>query len=225
MKERPILMSGPNIPPLLDGSKTQTRRALRASLVESINFMGGNGDDELATIDSADIKFMEWRDDDGKVHGPEWCVASAEYPEEGVVPLGQCPHGVPGDRLWVKETWMHREGGVMRDAAGGVEDSFDDEIIYRAAQPNAIGRWKPSIFMPRWASRILLEVTAIRVERLQDISEADAWAEGCEGYDDDVTGGKSGYREYAELWESINGAGSWLENPWVWVVEFKRIEP
>ena len=74
--------------------------------------------------------------------------------------------------------------------------------------------------MPRWASRISLEVTGVRVERLQDISEKDAWAEGSEGYDDDVTGGKSGYSEFHDLWESINGPGSWDANPWVWVVSF-----
>jgi len=75
-----------------------------------------------------------------------------------------------------------------------------------------------------WVRETCLEVTSVRVERLQDISEKDCWAEGCEGTDDDVTGGRSGYRQYLALWESINGPGSWDANPWVWVIEFQRID-
>jgi hypothetical protein len=128
-----------------------------------------------------------------------------------------CPYGQPGDRLWVREAFAF----CLADKFGPTPDS----VIYRADEGNADWPhgWKPSIHMPRCASRITLEVTAVRVERLNDISEKDAWAEGCEGFDDDVTGGKSGYLEFAELWESINGPGSWDANPWVWVVEFRKL--
>jgi len=125
-----------------------------------------------------------------------------------------CPYGQPGDRLWVRETWAphpdfpettHR--GVYR---------ADPECKYDVA------RWRPSIHMPRWASRILLEITGVRVERLQDISEADAVAEGISQHY--AEGRRVSCRvAYAWLWESINGAGSWDANSWVWVVEFRRI--
>ena len=137
----------------------------------------------------------------------------------------RCPYGRPGDTLWVRETWQAVSGN---DRARHImtHPRPDRGWLEYAATPRAdepAYKWRPSIHMPRWASRITLEVTGVRVERLQDISEADAWAEGCEGYDDDVTGGKSGYREYCELWEKINGKGSWDLNPWVWVVEFKGV--
>ncbi|MFN8993924.1 MAG: hypothetical protein ACK5X3_09750, partial [Pseudomonadota bacterium] len=143
-----------------------------------------------------------------------------------------CPYGQPGDRLWVREAWLTVDG---------------ESAFYRADYaPDAKGErdhgvsWRPAMFMPRWASRIELKVTGIRVERLQDISEADAVAEGVERT---VTG--DGWRRYCNdeqqeaagltpcssaigsfqsLWESINGPGAWGANPWVWVVEFRRIE-
>lgn len=129
----------------------------------------------------------------------------------------QCPYGHPGDRLWVREAW----------APCG--PSPCDGALYRAefdSGPLSI-KFKPSIFMPRWASRITLEIVSVRVERLQDISEADCWAEGIHEVrsagDDhgDLRG--SVRQDYQALWESINGDGSWDENPWVWAVEFKRI--
>lgn len=150
--------------------------------------------------------------------------------------VGRCPYGQPGDRLWVRERWKHIEGGGIYDAAGGLMDSHEDETIYWATRPSYPGPWKPSIHMPRWASRITLEITGVRVEQLQDISEADAIAEGvgqvvreklprvqqCGEYDaidvDPVA-------EYRGLWEAINGDGSWETNPWVWVVEFKGNPP
>ena len=126
-----------------------------------------------------------------------------------------------------------------------LEDSRDGngaQTYYRASQireqmpevervmaKNGV-RWKPSIYMPRWASRITLEVTGVRVERLQDISEADAIAEGCSLECMTPTGDDSGSAihgpgGYIALWESINGPGSWDVNPWLWVVEFKRVTP
>ncbi len=131
-----------------------------------------------------------------------------------------------GDRLYVRETWL--DDGETKDSP---------QWIYRADNenyPRHEGQnWKPSIFMPRAASRILLEVTDVRVERLQEIGEADAKAEGVEP---DVDAGywkgyifpgvyDSAKKSFASLWQSINGLGSWDQNPWVWVVSFKRIEP
>lgn len=145
-----------------------------------------------------------------------------------------CPYGKPGDRLWVRETWnvgddKHNYYVQYRADSDGVEHQHsrsklnpgDEFLLERWA--NKTDEWNPSIFMPRWASRITLEITDVRVERLQDISERDAWAEGCLGTDDDVTGGISGYSEYYKLWESINGkTAPWSSNPWVWVLTFKR---
>jgi hypothetical protein len=122
---------------------------------------------------------------------------------------GLCPYGHPGDRLWVRETWRPVN-----------EVHADYAADYNASDLGSLGPWKPSIHMPRWASRITLEIVSVRVERLQDISEGDAIAEGVGG-DVTVTPCFSVDR-YRELWESINGPGSWEANPWVWVVEFKR---
>lgn len=130
-----------------------------------------------------------------------------------------CPYGKPGDRLWVRETWgrIHYEG-------------IDEQptYFYRAdetdAERDALVKWRPSIHMPRAASRITLDVINVRVQRLQQIGEPDARAEGVgegpqEGW---VTGPVVAF---ADLWDSINGRDAWLINPWVWVVEFKVIKP
>lgn len=129
-----------------------------------------------------------------------------------------CPYGKPGDRLWVKETFVA---------------PVDGKPVYRASIPYGnldchFKPWRPSIFMPRKASRITLEITSIRVERLNDISEEDAKAEGAEIQKETpggwvICGPRIGsYREgYRWLWEQINGADSWDANPWVWVIEFK----
>lgn len=145
---------------------------------------------------------------------------------------GKCyPYGQPGDRLWVRETFAH---GIHAMAAKRDEDG---PFVYAATdQPQARlqDKWKPSIFMPRCASRLTLEITRVRVEQLQDISEADAMAEGCtKNHNGYFWGGPlkaGGLKQmatatdaYRTLWESINGAGSWDLNPWCWCVEFRRI--
>jgi hypothetical protein len=128
-----------------------------------------------------------------------------------------CPYGTPGDRLWVRETWAHE-----RDGTGCPDDTG---VLYRATDPGwddeGTGlRWRPSIFMPRIASRILLEITDVRVQRLQEISDEDARAEG---YD---RRSHAFPREwFALLWERIHGPGSWDANPWVWAITFRRIQP
>jgi len=113
----------------------------------------------------------------------------------------KCPYGQPGDRLWVRETFAESRSGVIYRAAPMFDDCEEGDVSWK---------WKPSIHMPRWASRITLEITAVRVERLQDISEEDAKREG---FPDVV--------HFYELWTILNGKESWRANPWVWVVEFK----
>jgi hypothetical protein len=139
-----------------------------------------------------------------------------------------CPYGVPGDRLWVKETWaIVCAGEVQRLPAFEYEkvntkdlSAYLDpecDLVYRADVHNDIRGWRPPRYMPKWASRILLEITGVRVERVQDIGEADAKAEGCMG----------GLPVFSHLWDSIHKGKEgreWEANPWVWVIEFKRVE-
>lgn len=142
-----------------------------------------------------------------------------------------CPYGVPGSRLWVRETWAHH---VQAQSA---ERDEDGPFVYAADGPQALqarlaSKWTPGIHMFRWASRITLEITAVRVERLQDISEADAQAEGVE-YSERFGGYCIGEAQhfnshdpresYWSLWEAINGPGSVEANPWVWCLSFKRV--
>jgi hypothetical protein len=214
MKKRPILFKGEMVRAILDGTKTQTRRIVKPQ-------------PEITSDDDCRVKI------NGNHHtGP------SDYLLKDVLPRFACPYGQPGDRLWVREKWAapvllnesppsEMDSWVMDGlcwrlwyAADGFRSQLKEPIIEGADQ----GRWRSSIHMPRWASRITLEIVGVRVERLQDISEQDAWAEGCFGWDDDVTGGSSGYGEFSNLWVSINGDASWNSNPWVWVVEFKMID-
>jgi hypothetical protein len=145
-----------------------------------------------------------------------------------------CPYGKPGDRLWVRETCFIND---YRQAGVPFEERANVDLVYRADPlPDWEGEeslitWRPSIHMPRWASRILLEITAVRVERLQEISRADIRAEGLQcppelGSDDVSPNYRDWYpAAWRQLWESINGADSWNANPWVWVVEFKQVTP
>ena len=143
--------------------------------------------------------------------------------------LRLCPYGQPGDRLWVREAFL----GWYKTA----DKSFSHVAAYRADgyELEAGERWTPSIHMPRAASRITLEVTGVRVDRLQDISEEDARAEGitdggclnCGNPETDcgcLNPQPDARDSFVRLWQSINGPESWGANPWVWVVEFKRLE-
>lgn len=197
-------MSGPNIQPLLEGRKTQTRRIIKLpGVMPRTSFMITHPEEKI-------IKF-----DDGTFHYLSTGAMSGPY---------ACPYGQPGQRLWVRES--------------GWEAPYQFGYVYDAINGNAkllkSSGWKrrPSIFMPRWASRLLLEITDVRVERLNEISEEDAKAEGVspaaeEPFRDacgDLVVPAGRYRNgYRELWESINGAGRWDANPWVWVIAFKNI--
>lgn len=210
-KERPIIFSTPMVRAILAGTKTQTRRVVK------LQPPAGAEHHSIANVGHP------WHD----IYGHKGCA----------VHRVRCPYGQPGDRLWVRETFMDMLGT-------GVEHRPDPRGPLRRYayasdhQPGSYGdearksyglRWKPSIHMPRAASRITLEITGVRVERLQDISESDAQAEGCSLECMTPTGDDSGSAIYGPggylaLWESINGVESWAANPWIWVVEFKRVE-
>lgn len=201
MKERPILFSTPMVREILSGTKTQTRRLVRLKPWHQIE-------------ERDDITPWPWMYD-------AYRDADCWLP---------CPHGHPGDRLLVREAWrasLAFELTPPRDIPAGTP------LLYTAdgsgaLPPENAGKYRPPMFMPRWASRITLEVTGVRVERLQDISEADAIAEGltCRNglY---ATSGEvwqiDPRKAYRDLWERLNGSGSWNANPWVWVVEFRRL--
>jgi hypothetical protein len=182
---------------ILDGRKTQTRRVVKPQpqVSEQGNLMG----DWLAKpLDGMLLPKLQ----DITIH---------------------CPYGQPGDRLWVRETWAQP---AALDPG---------PTVYRADYPSCVPSgfenippadaitWKPSIHMPRAACRLVLEVTGVRVERLNDCSERDAEAEGVfPMFPDDVCDASHVFA-YSRLWDSINGAGAWEANPWVWVVEFRRV--
>lgn len=198
MKERPILFSAPMVRALLAGTKTQTRRAAK---VES-----------TLGIDS----ILAPRRAGGH-------AATYLLPEQAAEAAVCCPYGQPGDRLWVREAWA--ETRLFQASGTGM-------VVYREGDNRTDygGPWKPSIHMRRRDSRILLEITSVRVERLQDIHPVDALKEGLEQCEDlpyrwdHPVCLQTAVKLYSELWEQINGPGSWAQNPWVWVVEFKRIQ-
>ena len=225
MKERGILMSAPMALGALNGSKTQTRRVIKLphqnplGQWEALPWGGPNG---------------------GRLRDGSTVPAQMVIGHSRTGDIIGYPNGQPGDRLWVREAWRVIEGADStppRDLSPAHRIWFEAD---RLQQPG-FGKFRPGMFMPRWASRTLLEITDIRVERLQDISEADAVAEGirissaarrsdaCYGiYECLMPDGKthfndSAYDLYRILWEQINGAGSWATNPWVWVVVFKRL--
>lgn len=205
MKERPILFSAPMVRALLAGTKTQTRRVLGK---------------RSARLD------------------PAWPLSVS--PEDEKL-LALCPYGQPGDRLWVRESLGYdaEYGHYFAADRTFLCSLFDDQGKETGYSYDGLmaDRSVPSIHLPRRYSRITLELTGVRVERLQDISEADAIAEGVHAdprcrQDDDTPGfhGIGPVRDasfpiarYGALWESLNGRGSWKANPWVWVLEFRRI--
>lgn len=205
MKERPILFNAEMVKAILSGRKTQTRRVVKFPL-RDVNMGCELAGNELA----GEVKAGDYRN---------------------------CPLGQPGEQFWVRETWQ-----VIHDYTD--EHGNVDERRYARSIPKQRGNywhpvyaaswgnerkedrefpWRPSIHMPRWASRIDLLITGVRVERLNDISVGDVMREGCSAADT-----KSGYcvaDVFVQLWESIYGERSWQANPWVWVIEFERVAP
>ncbi len=197
MSERPILFSAQMVRAILAGRKTQTRRVVKIT-----NRTPGLA----ACLQPAD---------------PAWVRpnTAAEL----------CPYGQPGDRLWVREAYMHEPADYCWEASVSIpfRPAF---TVYRADYPESRPGegWKPSIHMPRALSRISLEVTAVRVERLHDISAEDALAEGVNVHPDfhgkPPASTYSPVQAFRDVWETINGPEAWDANPWVWVVEFRRMQ-
>jgi hypothetical protein len=214
---------------ILEGRKTVTRRIVEPQPPAGHLLVG-------RTISST------WVADEGK-----WVWSGGDNAVALIEPHRvRCPYGQPGDRLWVKERWRpsvtHSHGAGECDcgdvnveyrADGEVRFFRDGNIPFEWTMPKAAARGDVTpLFMPRWASRITLEVTGVRVERLQDIHREDALAEGIADLSpaDHIDFGIPGIavaqhpvRAFQLLWESINGVGSWDANPWVWAVEFKRL--
>lgn len=238
MTERPILFNAEMVRAILDGRKTQTRRIVNNKYIDGLDFLGSQVADEIQTeISVVHVTNCTREDDKGKQYKYTGLLAcSSEYPEEGYIEI-KSPFGMPGDLLWVRETlskkkWPDYHYVVYPQVTAG---TGDEDFNYRGSDYRGL---VPSIHMPRWASRILLEITDIRVERVQDISEGDAIAEGVRGLEKTLAGGSDGIEpdsgyEFAmsinprfcfeNLWQSIYG-DSWKRNDWVWVVEFKRID-
>jgi hypothetical protein len=233
VKEKSILFSAPMIRAIRENRKDQTRRL---SGLDAIN----EAPDQWT--------FKSFTDP----------VAEFVHGETGEVVEVRCPYGPAGTHLWVRETWQAIHVCVDPETGYGDDIIVCDSIpkndgseyvdlhdartkpfwsvVYAATDPQAEWHkddrgfgWRPSLFMPRWASRITLEVTGIRVERLQDITEADAKAEGVERTDE-LTGTADDIlslrHAYSLLWDKINGkTHPWKSNPYVWVVQFKVVQP
>lgn len=230
MKERPILFNGAMVRALLDGSKTQTRRAFNTRMID-LMYIAGHAGEVSYFVEKG---FME--------------------PNDASYVLDFCPFGQIGDRLWVRETFQptfsdgreHGENTPDWETGEGYSVKYPatDEIIeWIDGDDKITSRCKPGMHMPRWASRIQLEITDVRVERLKSITNEDSICEGakftdfgkdrygeqCDGWRcdraprsaSDALG--SARSAYANIWESINGAGSWNTNPWVWCISFKQV--
>lgn len=222
-KDRPILFSGAMVRAVLDGRKTQTRRIVKLPHNNPLGVwepttMGGENGGRTAAGETVPLQAAIWHTRTGD------CLIS--------------PHGQPGDHLWVRET--HRAVYPQDPTYNGGEPiEYDYRATYRPGDrlcdPT---RWTPSIHMPRAACRLVLGVTGVRVERLNDCSFDDALAKGIPDYrqllSEECGQGESmgecarrlkwPQRQYALLWDQINGAGAWEANPWVWVVEFRRVQ-
>jgi hypothetical protein len=205
IKERPILFSGEMVRAILEGRKTQTRRLIKPQ-PDELELLYGP---ELYHPTKVDRNGMEYPGDE--VFGI--------YSDDSGWP---CPYGAVGDRLWVRETWQqYIEKADGQRHTISTPCKFLNQLLYAATeQGDHPPRWRPSIHMPRWASRITLEITGVRVERLQKITKADVIAEGIQGLEDVHAGW---HQPYADLWVKINGPDSWDANPWVWAIEFRRI--
>ncbi|WP_336766873.1 hypothetical protein [Pantoea ananatis] len=220
MKERPILLNAEMVRAVLDGRKTQTRRVIQSPAKN----MQANGQ-----------KVIDYREPGDKWYGEHvfsmlnqsgtWC----DYTKEQL--LAKCPFGEVGDRLWVRETFrVHsRATDVATLVYKASERQSWTEQTHRVPvsvcnKPAVIEKWTPSIHMPRWASRITLEITGVRVERLASISNEDAAKEGYPANPEPYGGQMDRWLWFRQLWDGIYPEQSFKRDPWVWVIEFKRLE-
>lgn len=218
-KTRPILFSGEMARAIMTGHKTQTRR-----VIDRVHGLG-----PVTCLQGSETT------------GYDWCLRGRrdmwnEFRHDEFLKL--CPYGVPGDLLWGREQVSFSVGDLMTDRPytkipkDAVLADGTHVTCWYAADNNrptwAKTPWHPSIHMPRWASRILLKIMDVRVERLCDITEADAYAEGVTVTEDHRSSPDFDFRNdartaFRHLWEGVYGSGSTLINPWVWVIEFKRL--
>jgi hypothetical protein len=227
VKERPILFSTAMVQAILEGRKTVTRRVIK----ESFNGCLTNGGPHPCPNDPAVIYPGETYESPchpGESITVDWPEVRAVFHCSALDVDAKCPYGKPGDILWVRETFFKNGDEYIYLADGTCCEQFEGKP-----------KWKPSIFMPRAACRIRLEIQCIGVERLQDITEEDAIREGIELVDKKLHGGElrtmykdymhkdhvkySPVRSFKSLWQSINGADSWDAKPWVWKIEFKMV--
>ena len=225
MRERPILFSGEMVSAILAGTKSQTRRVItpqplsswmeHGDLVDACDGPYGRVFASRADLWRHYYKTWPHPDTGALLHRKRFWIKHPEHDTEI-----KCPYGQPGDRLWVREKWAHEDSWYGKETVsfkncyvpdrGYTWITYAADIVSPAEVPD---RWRPSIFMPRWASRLTLEVRSVRVERLNDITDTDARAEGTAGRD-----------AYQSLWDRINAKrAAWASNPWVWVVEFRRL--
>lgn len=238
MKERPVLFNGDMVRAIIDGRKTQTRRLVPAWQLPK------------HYPDNTENPRYNWMATAQRHH--RWGYGVFGETEEACAKelseMAPCPFGSAGNRLWVRETFMDLTGTGIEARTGQFEG-----YAYRAdTPPGSLGdetrkeyklKWTPSLHMPRKACRLVLEITNVRVERLNSISEEDALAEGIRRTDNNFGNGPA-YCDYMlanlndvaewynrpsdsfiSLWQSIYGAESWQANPWVWVIEFRRVKP
>jgi hypothetical protein len=237
MTDRPILFNGPMVRALLDGQKTQTRRPMKVQ--PSVYVPGPNVHKPKHDAPYFDAYCGAQKTDlNPRGQGGHWCWWTPDD-RQGADWI-KCPYGVPGDRLWVRETWglndSKYQGGPI--PAERPADLIDGGLVFFATEDDAEIRHempcRPSIHMPRWASRLTLEITDVRVERVQAISDADAEAEGIRhsSLGDTVWAGMLGVpREicpaktaFAILWMDVYGQEGWIADPWTWVVDFRVVE-
>lgn len=204
MKERGMIFNAEMVNAILSGRKTQTRRPIKWKQTRFT---------EIAERDDGSL--WPWAEDCER-GGDIWFA---------------CPYGEIGDRIWVRETFrVHSRATDVATLVyrASVRNSWTEQThrvpIAVCGKPATPEKWTPSIHMPRWASRILLEITDVRVERLRDLSEEDAKSEGITPPAGGVLPGWEYRINFRDLWMDIYGTDSWEANPWVWVIEFKRVE-
>ncbi|EQA7873663.1 hypothetical protein ACX856_001594 [Klebsiella pneumoniae] len=238
MKERGMIFNAEMVRAILDGRKTQTRREVKLNLDIARLATTYDWATSLAANHHQGLTEEQIQQKAESLRG----VIHPVILDNGQMVSIICPHGKPGDRIWVRETFC-----PVDDTQYGGEKWVDYRATPKFEASHPAGwdvapndaealKWRPSIHMPRWASRILLEITDVRVERLQNISDEDVDSEGFAGdYPTSALpalfpGEPSDWSHlsmrdcYGALWKSIYGEESWQSNPWVWVIEFKRVE-